>query len=88
MSSVTVSADSPKTCVLLAILEVFFSFNQLQGLPPDLFIVHFIGQLPKTLNDVVTDQGAILFRDALFEATCETVNQLLLLILSGDAKFP
>src|SRR3990172_11589985 len=83
------SPDSPETCILLAVFEVIFSFNQLQRLLPYCFILYFIIiQIPKTLDDIIADQGAILFRDALFESTGETGYQFLLLLLSHRANFP
>jgi hypothetical protein len=82
------SPASPEICRLLAILEVCLALDQFQRLLPDFFILHCIINIAETLQDVIADQGAVLLRDSLREATGESVHDQLLLFLPRHAHFP
>ena len=74
--------------VLFTVFEIVFRFDQFQRLFPDFLILHNFIQIPEALQDVIPDQGAILFSDALREADGELIHQHLLLLLPRRANFP
>src|SRR3990170_307632 len=79
---------APNTCVLLAVLGILFRLDQVQGLLSDFLILHFIVELAKSHNDIVTNQRAVLLRGALSETTCETFENHLQLCLPWDPHLP
>lgn len=57
----------PDACVLLPILRILHQLEQLQRHVTDGLVPGRIVQRPETLDDVVADQGAALFRRAFAE---------------------
>ena len=64
----------PQRCILPAVLEVFFGFDQLQRFLSYFLILDRVIHIVHALKDIVADQGGVLFRKADPKTAFETFN--------------